>query len=1064
MVSRFLKLSLFLIVVFLAAGTAAAGPRLSWDPSSGDVQGYKVHYGESSASYSQEMNVGNQLECALSDLSVSDNTKYYFAVTAYNDAGESDFSNEVSWESGDSTPPMMPQGFSVSVEAGRAILKWQPNAEDDVNGYYAYCGEACRSYAPPVPVNNETTYTMTNLEEGKQYFFAVSAVDTAGNESGYSNEIAKTIPKTDTTAPTVAILSPTNQDIFDTNTASLAVSGTAQDDTGVVRVTWQDSNGGSGTAEGTADWTIATVNLVEGDNTITVTAEDGAGNTAGKQIMVRFIPPDTTPPSVVISQPTTQATFDTQKSTVAIGGTAADEKGVTKVTWHSSNGENGIASGTSDWTIAAVNLNKGDNTITVTAEDAAGNTAGKQITVRFTPPDTTPPSVVISQPTTQATFNTQKSTVAIGGIAADEKGVTKVTWRSSNGQSGTASGTADWTIAAVNLTEGSNIITVTAEDAAGNTAGKQITVRFTPPDTTPPSVVISQPTTQATFNTQKSTVAIGGIAADEKGVTKVTWRSSNGQSGTASGTADWTIAAVNLTEGSNIITVTAEDAAGNTAGKQITVRFTPPDTTPPTVAISTPTGQSSYATESAKVDIGGTASDDTGITRITWRNANGGSGTASGTKSWSIAAVSLTEGDNRITVTAEDAAGNKASAQITVRFTPPDTTPPTVAISTPTGQSSYATKSNSLDIGGTASDDTGITRITWRNATGGSGTASGTKSWSIAAVNLTEGDNRITVTAEDAAGYKASAQITVRFTPPDTTPPTVAISTPTGQSSYATESAKVDIGGTASDDRGISLVKWRNSTGGSGTASGTRQWQVSGINLKEGDNKITVEAVDEAGNAGRKTLKVTYANQARSIDNTPPTISLKTPTSGSSYEAQEDSLTVEGSASDSSAIDRVTWRISNGGYGTAVGTNQWKASAIPLVEGENEIIFTAVDTHGNQGIKRMKVSYNPESIDDPQQSDTTQPTISFTSPTTGSTFSTHEDRLNLEGRASGTNWIISVTWRNSNGTTGTAFGTNIWKASGIQLSEGENVITITAMDLSGKIGTRTLTVNFTPKS
>ncbi|MFW5640369.1 MAG: fibronectin type III domain-containing protein, partial [Thermodesulfobacteriota bacterium] len=201
MVSRFLKLSLFFMMTFLAVDAASAGPKLTWDPSTGDVTGYKLYYGDNSGAYDQQMDVGNQLECALSDLSTKDETKYYFAVKAYNDTGESDFSNEVSWESGDSTPPITPQGFSVGVEPGKAIMEWQLNGEDDLNGYYAYCGEASRNYGPPVPVGKNSSYTMSNLDEGKTYYFAVSAVDTAGNESGYSTELSKTIPTTPVQSP-----------------------------------------------------------------------------------------------------------------------------------------------------------------------------------------------------------------------------------------------------------------------------------------------------------------------------------------------------------------------------------------------------------------------------------------------------------------------------------------------------------------------------------------------------------------------------------------------------------------------------------------------------------------------------------------------------------------------------------------------------------------------------------------------------------------------------------------------------------------------------------------------
>lgn len=72
-----------------------------------------------------------------------------------------------------------------------------------------------------------------------------------------------------------------------------------------------------------------------------------------------------------------------------------------------------------------------------------------------------------------------------------------------------------------------------------------------------------------------------------------------------------------------------------------------------------------------------------------------------------------------------------------------------------------------INLGGVASDDVGVTSVTWSNAaTGVSGTASGSTSWSITGISLIRGSNTITVTAHDAAGNTGSAVIAVTYTPP----------------------------------------------------------------------------------------------------------------------------------------------------------------------------------------------------------------------------------------------------------------------------------------------------------
>ena len=67
-------------------GTVAAGElNLSWDPSSG-ASGYRVFTGTSSGSYGSPQDVGNVT--TRQALAVPDCTQTYFAVKAYNAAGE----------------------------------------------------------------------------------------------------------------------------------------------------------------------------------------------------------------------------------------------------------------------------------------------------------------------------------------------------------------------------------------------------------------------------------------------------------------------------------------------------------------------------------------------------------------------------------------------------------------------------------------------------------------------------------------------------------------------------------------------------------------------------------------------------------------------------------------------------------------------------------------------------------------------------------------------------------------------------------------------------------------
>ena len=77
--------------------------------------------------------------------------------------------------------------------AGTATLSWNPNTESDLAGYKVYFGTVSSTYTQSVDVGLTSTpatpqYILNNLVEGNTYFFTITAYDTSGNQSGYSNE------------------------------------------------------------------------------------------------------------------------------------------------------------------------------------------------------------------------------------------------------------------------------------------------------------------------------------------------------------------------------------------------------------------------------------------------------------------------------------------------------------------------------------------------------------------------------------------------------------------------------------------------------------------------------------------------------------------------------------------------------------------------------------------------------------------------------------------------------------------------------------------------------------
>jgi chitinase len=86
--------------------------------------------------------------------------------------------------------------IAASAFAAQVTLAWDPNTEVDLGGYRIHYGTASGSYSVHTDVRNVTTYTVTGLVEGQTYYFAATAYDTSGTESGYSNQVRYSVPGT----------------------------------------------------------------------------------------------------------------------------------------------------------------------------------------------------------------------------------------------------------------------------------------------------------------------------------------------------------------------------------------------------------------------------------------------------------------------------------------------------------------------------------------------------------------------------------------------------------------------------------------------------------------------------------------------------------------------------------------------------------------------------------------------------------------------------------------------------------------------------------------------------
>jgi hypothetical protein len=747
------------------------------------------------------------------------------------------------------------------VFAGSVKLTWQPNEELDFSFYRVYYGTESRDYGPPIEVTDKTEHIYSNLEDGKTYYFTVTAVDNSGNESGYSIELSKYVGPS--TGPPIADLV-SNLSVASGKPYEIML-GLAEDSISYYDRTTYKYNGVPAellnatyiqTSHG--DMWIRNNDSFIGfdlnrDATVYVVIDDvnktkPAGmedfidtgydfkfyrnmsvfkksfkigrvtlgtNTAGDMYTVIIVPePDKTLPNVSITLPTTDDTFETDKSSVSFSGTASDNIGVATVSWASSRGGSGTATGTNEWAVGTIELFDGDNELVVLAKDAAGNEISKKLLVTYTPLDDEPPEVSITSPTSAVSYVTDESLINLSGRATDNKDLIEIAWSNNMGGSGVAIGKDAWAISGIDLAEGENTITIDAKDSAGNKGSDTLVVQYERP-------VVPPPTGSILFNlsvasekpyqikdglaegnsgySDRSQYIYNAVPAELLGATYI--QTSHGDMGIRNNDSflgfnlsrDATVYVVlddrmgTKPAGMEGFTDTGYDfkfyanmsvfkksySAGpvsfgtNTGGDMYTIIVaSEPDKTPPDVLISLPTTGSSHETDKSVISLSGTASDDVGILVVAWANSRGGSGIATGTDEWSVNDVALYEGDNILVVFVNDTAGNESSTSLIVKYTPPDNEPPIVSIISPTIGNSYETVKSTIDILGNASDNKKVAEVSWLNDQGGSGTAFGTEAWSVAGIELVEGENSITVKAIDSSGNEDSVVLTVNYEKP----------------------------------------------------------------------------------------------------------------------------------------------------------------------------------------------------------------------------------------------------------------------------------------------------------
>ncbi len=136
------------------------------------------------------------IDTSYTDSILTNGQTYYYRITAIDTTGdESQFSNEVSDIPYDNQAPDSPQGLTVTDSVQAINLKWNSNPESDLVYYNIYKSDLTGVWADSVYFIGkiyapDTTLIDSSIQHGTKYFYTITAVDTAGNESIESNEFS----------------------------------------------------------------------------------------------------------------------------------------------------------------------------------------------------------------------------------------------------------------------------------------------------------------------------------------------------------------------------------------------------------------------------------------------------------------------------------------------------------------------------------------------------------------------------------------------------------------------------------------------------------------------------------------------------------------------------------------------------------------------------------------------------------------------------------------------------------------------------------------------------------
>ncbi|WP_431223586.1 Ig-like domain-containing protein [Serratia sp. L9] len=789
-------------------------------------------------------------------------------------------------------------------------------------------------------VNAAGTWSMTPsqpLLEGNNQLTIV-AVDAAGNKTApstpsYDLNIDISVPDLPAITSVVDNVEPHTgalQKGAVTNDNTPTLSGSAEAGS---TVTLYDNGQaiGSVTADDQGRWSLTPETaLADGTHSLHITATDAAGNVSAPSGSFAFSVDTALPDAatdVVIIDDVGEKTGPvapgetTDDRSPTLGGKGEPGSTVTVL-------DNGKAIGTTtvddngNWTFTpAEPLDNGEHTLTTTVTDPAGNTSEPSPGITLVVDDT---PVVISVGGIKDDVGTITGNLQPGDVTDDRqpeftgsgKPGSVVTVKDGDTVLGTTTVQPDgnWSFTPeAELGEGEHTLTVTAEDAAGNTVtspGFGFTVDSEAPGKPSVGSAIDdvgdvRGELVSGSVTDDATPTFKGVA--EAGSTVHVY--DNGEligSVTTDANGAWAFTPTTpLSEGDHALTTTATDKAGNTSAPSdvftLSTDYTPSPVGPEFLAITGVADNvgltqgpvaSGGITDDSLPQISGIGS--AGDTVLVYAKDSAGnhligSATVNAAGTWSMTpSQPLLEGNNQLTIVAVDAAGNKTapstpSYDLNIDISVPDLPAITSVVDnvephTGALQKGAVTNDNTPTLSGSA--EAGSTVTLYDNGQAiGSVTADDQGRWSLTPETaLADGTHSLHITATDAAGNVSAPSGSFAFSVDTALPDAatdVVITDDVGEKTgpvapgETTDDRSPTLGGKGEPGSTVTVLD-NGKAIGTTTVDDNGNWTFTPAEpLDNGEHTLTTTVTDPAGNTSEPSPGITLV-----VDDTPVVISV----------------------------------------------------------------------------------------------------------------------------------------------------------------------------------------------